>query len=104
MTTLRRLLVAVCPVRLLVLALAAWSVAADVCAQSPVKVGYYDMGAGAGIPEQVPPIVSAGLTPVLLDNVSATDLAGLHILFVENPSTTGYAAEYRATALGAIKD
>ena len=104
MTTLRRLLVAVYPIRLFLLALAAWSVAAEVRAQSPVRVGYYDLGAGAGIPEQVQPIVSAGLTPVLLDNVTATDLAGLHILFVENPSTSGYAAEYRATALGAIKD
>jgi hypothetical protein len=31
------------PIRLFLLALAAWSVPADVCAQSPVTVGYYDM-------------------------------------------------------------
>ena len=96
MTTLRRLLVAVYPIRLFVLALTVWGIAADVRAQSPVNVGYYDIAAGAGIPQQVPPIVAAGFTPVLLSNVTAADLAGLHILFVHNPSAMGYAAEYLA--------
>ena len=50
MTTLRRLMVADYPIRLFLLALAAWSVAADVCAQSPIRVGYYDMIVGAGSP------------------------------------------------------
>ena len=104
MTTLRRLLVAVYPIRLFLLALAAWGVAADVRAQSPINVGYYDMAAGVGIPKQVPPIVAAGFTPVQLSDVTAADLAGLHILFVQNPSTMGYAGEYRASALGAIQD
>jgi hypothetical protein len=96
MTTLRRLLVAVYPIRLFLLALAVWGVAADVRAQSPVNVGYYDIAAGAGIPQQVGPIVAAGLTPAPLSNVTAADLVGLHILFVHNPNTMGYNAEYLA--------
>jgi hypothetical protein len=102
MTTLRRLLVAVYPIRLFLLALAVWGGAADVRAQSPVNVGYYDIAAGAGIPEQVAPIVAAGLTPVPLSNVTAADLAGLRILFVHNPNTMGYNAEY-LTAVPQIK-
>jgi hypothetical protein len=94
MTTLRRLLVAVYPIRVFLLALAAWSVAADVCAQSPIRVGYYDMVAGAGSPEQVAPIVAAGFTPVQLSNVTAADLAGLHVLMVQNPSPNVYGTEY----------
>jgi len=104
MTTLRRLMVADYPIRLFLIALVAWGVTADVCAQSPVRVGYYDMVAGAGIAEQAAPIAAAGFTPVLLTNVTAADLGGLHILFVQNPSTSGYGAEYRASALGAIQD
>jgi hypothetical protein len=99
MTTLRRLLVAVYPIRLFVLALAAWGVAVamdDVRAQSPVNVGYYDIAVGAGIPEQVAPVVAAGFTPVALSNVAAADLAGLQVLFVHNPNTMGYNAEYLA--------
>ena len=94
MTTLRRLMVADYPIRLFLLALAAWSVAADVCAQSPIRVGYYDMVAGAGSPEQVAPIVAAGFTPVQLSNVTAADLAGLHVLMVQNPSPNVYGTEY----------
>lgn len=79
--------------------LAVVGVASEVRAQSPIRVGYYDMtnGNGAGIPEQVPPIVAAGFTPVLLDNVTATDLAGLHILFVVNPNPNIYGTEYLAS-------
>ena len=101
MTTLRRLLVAVYPIRLFLFALAAWSVPADVCAQSPVTVGYYDMTVadptglpGAGHPTQELPIIAAGFAPRLLTNVSAPDLAGLQILFVQNPSPSAYNTEY----------
>ncbi len=97
MTTLRRLMVADYPIRLFLLALAAWSVAADVCAQSPIRVGYYDMVAGAGTPEQVAPIVAAGFTPVQLSNVTAADLAGLHLLMVQNPSPNVFGTEYLAS-------
>jgi len=84
------------PIRLFLLALAAWSVAAEVCAQSPIRVGYYDMVAGAGSPEQVSPIVAAGFTPVPLSNVTAADLTGLHVLMVQNPSPNVYGTEYLA--------
>jgi hypothetical protein len=103
MTTLRRLLVAVYPIGLFLLALAAWGVAADVRAESQISVGYYDMNVGAGSPEQVAPIVAAGFTPVQLFDVTATDLEGLHALFVQNSSTSGYGGEYRASA-AAVKD
>jgi hypothetical protein len=89
------------PIRLFLLALAAWSVPADVCAQSPVTVGYYDMTVadptglpGAGHPTQELPIIAAGFAPRLLTNVSAPDLAGLQILFVQNPSPSAYNTEY----------
>ena len=62
------------PIRLFLLALAAWSVAADVCAQSPVRVGYYDMSAGAGIPEAGARQSSALASRLLLSNVTAADL------------------------------
>jgi len=96
MTTLRRLLVAVYPIRLFLLTLAVWGVAANVRAQSPVNVGYYDIAAGAGIPQQVPPIVAAGFTPVPLSDVAAADLVDLQILFVHNPNAMGYSAAYLA--------
>jgi hypothetical protein len=92
-------MVAVYPIRLFVLALAAWGVSVamdDVRAQSPVNVGYYDIAIGAGIAEQAAPIVAAGFTPVALSNVEAPDLTGLQVLFVHNPNTMGYNAEYLA--------
>jgi hypothetical protein len=109
MTTLRRLLVAVYPIRVFLLALAAWSVAADVCAQSPLRVGYYDMSQGQGVSAQVTPIVSAGFTPVLLDDVSAAalDLADIDILFVQNPDPNVYSQEYllgRAAIAAAVSN
>jgi hypothetical protein len=61
------------------------------------------MNIGAGVAaEQAPPIVAAGFTPVLLDNVTSADLAGLHLLFVQNSSPSAYGSEYREN-LAAIK-
>ena len=98
MTTLRRLMVADYLLRGLLAILAVVGVTSDVRAQSPIRVGYYDMNIGAGVPtEQEPPIVAAGFTPVQLNNVTAADLAGLHVLLVQNPITTGYGAEYLAS-------
>src|SRR5688500_14582162 len=99
MTTLRRLLVAVYPIGLFLLAVVVWGGTADVRAQSPIRVGYYDMtnGNGAGSPEQIAPIVAAGFTPVLLDDVTWAELTGLHILFVQNPSPNVYNTEYLAS-------
>jgi hypothetical protein len=89
-------MVAVYPIRLFVLALAVLGVASEVWAQGPIIVGYYDManGNGGGSAEQAAPIVAAGYTPVLLDNLD--NLAGIAILFVQNPSPNVYNAEYLA--------
>ena len=104
MTTLRRLMVADYPIRVLVVALAVLGVTADGRAQSPIRVGYYDMNMGAGVTaEQEPPIAAAGFTPVLLNNVAAADLAGLHVLFVQNSSPNAYGAEYLASK-AAVQD
>jgi hypothetical protein len=83
--------------------LAVLGVTSEVRAQSPIRVGYYDMNIGAGVQaEQEPPIVAAGFTPVLLENVAAADLADLHILFVQNSSPSAYGGEYRAN-IDAVK-
>ena len=104
MTTLRRLMVADYPIRVLALAFAVLGVTPDVRAQSPVRIGYYDMNIGAGVTaEQEPPIVAAGFTPVQLLNVTAADLAGLHVLFVQNSSPNAYGAEYLASK-AAVQD
>ena len=98
-------MVAVYPIRLVLLAIAVCGVTADVRAEKeqkliwthkPIQVGYYDMNTGSGGWEQVPPIVAAGLTPVFLTDVTAADLAGLHILFVQNSSGSSYGGEYLA--------
>jgi hypothetical protein len=79
--------------------LAIVGVAPEVRAQSPIRVGYYDMtsGNGAGVPEQVPPILLAGFVPVPLETLTAADLAGLHVLMVQNPSPNVYGTEYLAS-------
>ena len=62
------------------------------------------MNIGAGVTaEQEPPIVAAGFTPVQLNNVTATDLAGLHVLFVQNSSPNAYGTEYLASK-AAVQD
>jgi cysteine-rich repeat protein len=61
---------------------------------SAVNVGYYDMDAGAGIPAQVAPIVTAGETPVQLFDLNAASLAGIGVAFVLNPDFSAYAPEY----------
>src|SRR5687768_5165860 len=60
----------------------------------PAVVGYYDMLAGQGVPSQVAPITAAGHTAVLLTDLTAADLAGIDVLFVQNPDNAGYGAEY----------
>ncbi len=92
------------PIGVLVVALAVLGVTADAHAQGPIKVGYYDMNIGAGVTaEQEPPIVAAGFTPVQLNSVTATDLAGLHVLFVQNSSPNAYGTEHLASK-AAVQD
>src|SRR5687768_7053124 len=50
MRTLRRSMVAVYPICLLAVALVVWSAAAEARAESTIRVGYYDMTVGAGVP------------------------------------------------------
>jgi hypothetical protein len=57
-------------------------------------VGYYDMSLGAGSATQVPPILAAGENPVLLTDLTAANLAGIEVLFVQNPDNLGFGAEY----------
>lgn len=57
-------------------------------------VGYYEMSAGSGSGSQVQPIADAGFVPVLLTDVDAASLASVQVLFVNNSSNGGYAAEY----------
>ncbi len=59
-----------------------------------VNVGYYDMSAGAGAANQTPPITAVGQTPVNLSDLTAGDLAGIDVLFVQNPSNSAFGAEY----------
>src|SRR6266545_695010 len=62
-----------------------------------VKVGYYDMSLGAGNSTQVPPITAVaapGDTVVQLFDLQSSDLSGVNVLFVQNPSNSSYGAEY----------
>lgn len=58
------------------------------------KVGYYDMSAGAGVAAQVPPIDTAAHDPVDVVDLSPGELAGIDVLFVQNPDNGGYGSEY----------
>jgi hypothetical protein len=62
----------------------------------PVNVGYYDMSAGQGAANQVASIVAAGHNPVQILDLSAAELAGIDVLYVQNPSNGDYGAEYVA--------
>lgn len=62
----------------------------------PAAVGYYDMGLGQGHPAQVAPITAAGHTAVELFDLTAADLAGIDVLFVQNANNAGYGDEYLA--------
>src|SRR5262245_60129159 len=61
---------------------------------APAVVGYYDMSLGQGNANQVYPIQHAGQTPVLLTDLTAADLAGVDVLFVQNPDNDKYGAEF----------
>lgn len=58
------------------------------------NIGYYDMSDGAGDPSQVQPIIDAGHTPVMMNDLTTADLVGIDVLFVQNPSNGSYGAEY----------
>jgi hypothetical protein len=58
------------------------------------NVGYYDMSSEQGNPNQQQPIVTAGGVPVNVLGLSAAELAGLQVLFVQNPSNSSFGSEY----------
>lgn len=76
-----------------VLALTVALVSAALPAQA-VNVGYYDMTLGAGNANQVPPITAVGHTATQLFDLQSSDLSGIDVLFVQNPSNGAYGAEY----------
>ncbi|HEX9736051.1 MAG TPA: hypothetical protein VGG06_29155 [Thermoanaerobaculia bacterium] len=61
---------------------------------SAAIVGYYDMFLGQGSPTQVAPIMTAGHTPLKIFDLSAMELSGIDVLFVQNPVNGVYGAEY----------
>ena len=61
-----------------------------------LDIGYYDMGAGQGVADQIEAILAAGHNPVLITDLSAAELAGIDMLLVQNPDNGGYSAEYLA--------
>ncbi|MCP4594566.1 MAG: hypothetical protein GY842_27865, partial [bacterium] len=55
-----------------------------------VDVGYYDMVLGQGNLDQEAPILAAGHTAVQMTTLSAAELSGVDVLFVQNPSNGSY--------------
>lgn len=62
--------------------------------EEATTVGYYDMNSASGNFNQLAPIRAAGLPGVGLGDLSAADLKDVDVLFVQNPSNSGYGAEY----------
>jgi hypothetical protein len=67
------------------------------------NVGYYDMFSQEGNPNQVAPILTAGGAAVNVFDLSTEELAGLDVLFVQNPSNFDFGFEY-LSQLGAIEE
>jgi Ca2+-binding RTX toxin-like protein len=58
------------------------------------RVGYYDSLLGEGGAYQIDEIEAAGHTAVKIEDLSATELAGVDVLYVLNPSNSGWATEF----------
>lgn len=61
-----------------------------------VKIGYYDMTAGAGQDNQATPITNAGMTPEQIVDLSAAELSSIDSLVVYNEDNSAYGAEFLA--------
>ena len=59
-----------------------------------LNIGYYDMSLGQGNSTQASSITTAGHTAVNMSTLSASDLAGVDVLIVQNPSNSSYGAEF----------
>lgn len=57
-------------------------------------VGYYSMDVGSGVIAQVDEIRAGGHTAVKLESLTASDLAGIDVLYVWNADNAGYSSEY----------
>jgi hypothetical protein len=60
------------------------------------NVGYYDMQRSQGYSRQVESIENVNKIAVNVMDISSEELAGLDVLYVQNPSNGGYNSEYRA--------
>jgi extracellular elastinolytic metalloproteinase len=60
------------------------------------NVGYYDMSAAQGVASQTNSITASGNIPVLVNDLTAGELAGVDVLYVQNPDNGVYGAEYLA--------
>ena len=63
-------------------------------AAQALNVGVYEMCNGAGATWQQPAVVTAGHTPVILNDLTSADLAGVDVIFVTNCNNSGYDGEY----------
>ena len=59
-----------------------------------LNIGYYEMCEGQGSALQPPPITATGHTAVNLLDLTAGDLAGVDVIFVNNCDNFAYGAEY----------
>jgi hypothetical protein len=59
-----------------------------------LRVGYYEMCNNQGVSTEVPPIMAASETPVLVTDPSAANLRTIKVLFVDNCDNSGYGAGY----------
>ncbi len=60
----------------------------------PLTVGYYDTLRNDGRPEQATPIGTIGETAVNIGDITAADLSGIDMLFVQNPSSVAVTGPY----------
>lgn len=67
----------------------------DLVLKAGAVVGYYDLSRNRGNGFQVAPILAAGFEAVDVGDIRTADLAQFDILFVQNPSNSGYSSLYR---------
>lgn len=67
----------------------------DIALREGAVVGYYDLNRNRGNATQVQPITTAGFEAVDVGDLRTADLSQFDILFVQNPSNSGYSSIYR---------
>lgn len=66
----------------------------DVVVRPGATVGYYDLDRNGGNPAQATPIQIAGFDAVDVGDLRTADLSQIDILFVQNPSNSGFSSIY----------